>query len=180
MGGRQINPQDLSTSIIEEWLSSCSQLHGVDCRPEWTEDLREIRLVDVSTRKVVKYPDYCCKYVALSYVWGDVAQQSYQLGSLLGNLPQTIEDAISFVQKLGRQYLWVDWLCIGQKDDADKHHQIERMWGIYRGAYVTVMALSGESADAGLPHLGPNKRIYPQVNCCINGRRLVGLIPYRD
>lgn len=48
---------------------------------------------------------------------------------------------------------------------------------IYRGAYATIIALSGESADAGLPRLGPNVRICPQLTCCIDGKRLVGLMP---
>jgi hypothetical protein len=48
---------------------------------------------------------------------------------------------------------------------------------IYRGAYATIIALSGESADAGLPRLGPNVRICPQLTCSIDGKRLVGLMP---
>lgn len=48
---------------------------------------------------------------------------------------------------------------------------------IYRGAYATIVALSGTSANAGLPRLTPNSRVYSQLSCCIDGKRLVGLMP---
>jgi hypothetical protein len=98
--------------IIEDWLSSCSKLHSAKCRPLWTQKLPDIKLVDVSTREIVQPPEGPFDYLALSYVWGRVHQQSYQLGSKLAKLPQTVEDAIDFVQKLGKQYLWVDSLYI--------------------------------------------------------------------
>jgi hypothetical protein len=73
LGGRQVDSHHVSTNIIKEWIPTCSQLHGVDCSPMKTQDLREVRLVDVFTRQVVKYPANPCDYQALSYVWGGVA-----------------------------------------------------------------------------------------------------------
>jgi hypothetical protein len=112
LGGRQVNSQSLNFAIIQEWLSTCSHLHGADCSPVYTEELQDIRLVDVLHREIVKFPENGCEYIALSYVWGGVAQQSFQLGSALGKLPQTIEDAITCVLMLGKRYLWVDSVCI--------------------------------------------------------------------
>jgi hypothetical protein len=143
----------------------------------WTQELPDIKLVDVSTRKIIQPPEGPFDYLALSYVWGGVHQQSYQLGSKLAKLPQTIEDAIDFVQKLGKQYLWVDSLCIDQSDDKDKERQIKKMQNIYCGAYVTIIALSGRSANDGLPRLKQNKDLFSQLTCRINGKRLVGLMP---
>jgi hypothetical protein len=177
LGGRLITSDHLSIKIIEDWLSSCSKLHSAKCRPTWTQELPDIKLVDVSTREIVQPPEGPFDYLALSYVWGEVNQQSYQLGSKLATVPQTIEDAIYLVQKLGKRYLWVDSLCIDQADDKDKERQIMKMQNIYCGAYVTIIALSGKSANAGLPRLNHNKDVYPQLTCRIDKKRLVGLMP---
>jgi hypothetical protein len=45
----------------------------------WTQDLLDIRLVDVSTQEIAKYPKERCDYLALSYVWGGVPQQCFRL-----------------------------------------------------------------------------------------------------
>jgi hypothetical protein len=177
LAGRLIAPDHLSIKIIEDWLSSCSGLHGAKCRPAWTQELPDIKLVDVSTREIVQPPKGSFDYLALSYVWGGVNQESYQLGSKLVKLPQTIEDAIDLVQKLGKRYLWVDSLCIDQSDKKDIERQIKKMQDIYCGAYVTVIALSGRSANAGLPRLKQNKEVFPQLTFRIGGKRLVGLMP---
>jgi hypothetical protein len=87
LGGRSIDPNHLSINIIEEWLSSCDRLHRLNCSRVWTQDLLDIRLVDVSTWEIVKYPEERCDYLALSYVWGGVPQQCFRLGSILGKLP---------------------------------------------------------------------------------------------
>jgi hypothetical protein len=156
MGGREIVPNSLNTELIAKWLEKCSQLHATDCKPQYTDQLREIRLIDVIERTVVKHPDQSCDYLALSYVCGGVEQQSFKVGPDLRTLrlPQTIEDAISCTLLLKRRYLWVDSVCIDQFDDEDKKTQIGLMWSIYRGAWLTIIALSGESADSGLVRLG--------------------------
>lgn len=177
LAGRVITPSELSIKIIEDWLSSCSELHSAKCCPAWTEELPHLKLIDVSARQIVRPPEGSFDYLALSYVWGPVNQQSYQLGSKVANLPQTIEDAIDLVRKLGKRYLWVDSLCIDQSDDEDRERQIRKMHNIYSGAYVTIIALSGKSANAGLPRLNRNTDIYPQLSCHIDGKRLVGLMP---
>ena len=113
LGGRLVDSRSLNTGVIEEWLSTCLRLHGPHCSPVYTEDLQGIRLIDVlEPRKIINYPERGCEYVALSYVWGGVAQKSFSLGSILGRLPQTIEDAIACVRILGKRYLWVDSVCI--------------------------------------------------------------------
>jgi hypothetical protein len=178
LGGRIISPDRIPTDIIKTWLTSCDKLHTVKCRPMWTQELPNLKLVEVSTRKIVQLPKRPFDYIALSYVWGGVTQPSFQLGSeLKEKLPQTIEDTIDLVRELGKQFLWVDSLCIDQKDDKDKEKQIMAMKDIYSGAYVTIIALSGKSADAGLPRLKESKNMFPQLSCRVKGKRLVGLMP---
>jgi hypothetical protein len=84
---------------------------------------------------------------------------------------------MAIVKKLGKQYLWVDSLCINQQDTADKLQQISKMGDVYRGAYATIIALSGDSANSGLTRVGPNRELYPQLDCYVDGKRFVGLMP---
>ena len=178
LGVRLIESCSLNTGVIEEWLSTCLRLHGPHCSPVYTEDLQGIRLIDVlGSRKIINYPGRGCEYIALSYVWGGVAQESFRLGSTLGRLPQTIEDAIACVRILGKRYLWVDSVCIDQLDKKDNRDQIGRMRSVYGGAYITLIALSCKSADTGLPRFGPNRPCCSQLSCRIGGKRLVGLMP---
>ena len=173
-GGRRIDPDHIDFDMIQSWLSNCSKLHPFTCAPERSPLLERISLIDVDSREVVPYPGLPCDYLALSYVWGDCKQEGVSQGCKLTELPQTIEDAITMVKKLGKRYLWVDSLCINQDDEKAKAGQIEIMSNIYRGAWATIVALSGTSANDGLPRIGSQKEMCPQMSCTINGKRLVG------
>lgn len=110
------------------------------------------------------------RYVALSYVWGQT--QTFQLvrnnvkdlrteGSLdqiRPRLPQTIRDAMTFVESLGERYLWVDTLCLVQDDENDVGLGIELMNSIFQGSYFTLVAGSGDHANSGLPGARPHSR----------------------
>ena len=177
LAGRLITSGQPRTEMIKGWLSSCDKLHSATCRPLWTQELPELKLVDVSTRIIVQPPSGSFDYLALSYVWGEVNQQNHQLGCSLGRLPETIEDAIDLCLKLDKQYLWIDSLCINQSDRRDKERQIRTMKSIYSGAYMTIIALSGKSANSGLSMLKQSKDVFPQLTCRVKGKRLVGLMP---
>jgi hypothetical protein len=176
MAGRVITQDSLNITLIKEWLDTCWQLHGQDCKPQYSANLQNVRLVDIETRKVVAHPAHPCEYVTLSYVWGNEKQKSFQLGSRLGDAPQTIENAMECTLRLGKRYLWVDAICIDQFDDNDKKTQIGMMWSIYRGAWINIIALSGDSASSGLARIG-SRPSYPQIGCKIDGKRLVSLMP---
>ncbi|KAH8676575.1 heterokaryon incompatibility protein-domain-containing protein [Tricladium varicosporioides] len=177
LGGRALDSRGYSLDIFKSWLERCERLHPATCQRLWAEGLKEISLVDVHSRKVVKYPEGECDYVALSYVWGDIQQPPVEIGSTLEELPQTIEDAISFVKELGKRYLWVDSLCINQGREDHKSRQIGLMCSIYQGAYATIVALSGRSSTTGLPRVNPQVETYDQFSCVIDGKRLVTLMP---
>ena len=176
LGGRKLARSEVNIEIVKEWINRCATLHGSCCEPVLTEKLQQIRLVDVEERKIVKFPGGPCDYVAASYVWGGVPTKSFKLGDELVTLPRTLEDAVSFTKILGKRYMWADYLCIDQSNEAEKIDQIARMWSIYRGAHVTIFAMSGTSAEAGLSGFR-RKEFYPQLTCCIKGRRLVGIMP---
>ncbi|KIW69438.1 hypothetical protein PV04_05315 [Phialophora macrospora] len=176
LGGRRI-ASTINFDLIHQWLAGCSRLHPITCMPMWNEGLRMIRLVDVDARAVVHHPGTPCDYIALSYVLGGVDQIVCKPGPLPERLPPTIEDSINLVRRLGKRYLWVDTLCIDQSESKEKYGQINKMDIIYRGAYATVVSLSGTSADSGLPRLSRHARCTPQLSCRIGGKTLVTLMP---
>ena len=176
LGGRQLDSDEMNVNMVLDWVQACMDRHDESCTPVPTEDLEQVRFVDVEARQVVRYPGPDCEYIALSYVWGEISQDHYRLGETLNALPRTLEDALLFTRKLGKKYIWVDSLCIDQSNERDKSNQINRMWAIYRGAWITVVALSGTSAKAGLSRLS-RPQVYAQLECYINGKSLVSLMP---
>lgn len=166
----------VSIERIKSWMRICEKEHGPTCASVWrnrnvTDELPAgARMIDVVKMAIVKVPRGC-RYVALSYVWGDninseayktvsmnVAQRS-QRGSLEGvELPRTICDAIKLVRKLGERYLWVDAMCIIQDDADDKATQIAGMHLIYGLAVLTILNAGSSSVITPLPGLEPGSR----------------------
>lgn len=132
------------------------------------------RLIDVKRKAIKSFKDAdiaSIKYVALSYMWGRkqritlISNNERSLAednALDGNVSRTIADAIDLVRSFDLDYLWVDALCILQDSDSDKKEQISNMDMIYKGARLTVIAASGDNADAGLPGLTPGSRTVRQ------------------
>lgn len=110
-----------------------------------------------------------CEYVALSYVWGPhdplgLRTTKRNLTRLKGpgalapgtntidrRIPCTIRDAMKLCTVIGYRYLWIDCLCIVQDDKVEKERLIHGMNNVYENASLTVIAASGQDADAGLP-----------------------------
>lgn len=92
---------------LSAWLADCTahevfrlSLDGVP------SNLKVIRCK--GTPDVICAPEQC-RYVALSYVWGDLQESSYGVGDEIGNdAPQTIKDSIEVTLRLGFEYLWID------------------------------------------------------------------------
>ncbi|KAF2730196.1 hypothetical protein EJ04DRAFT_445572, partial [Polyplosphaeria fusca] len=84
-------------------------------------------------------------YHALSYVWGDPAAEHEILVNetaikIAGNLYHALHDISS-----GQRYLWVDALCINQRDIPEKNTQIPLMADIYRDAALVLSWLGPRS-----------------------------------
>ena len=159
--------------LVLSWLRKCESGHSSCCpdKPTSETSATAIFLIDVHNREIVR-GDTNTRYVALSYVWGmgpfdsttylsssKPAATSTSSGSakqkphpdIPNNIPQTIEDALTFVERIGEQFLWVDLFCIDQTNDDERHAQINAMDRIYSSAFLTLIALDGETADWGLP-----------------------------
>jgi hypothetical protein len=89
---QQIFPTDANLSIIRDWLQDCGADHE-DCSLHRRIQLRNFQVIDCEQMKVVEAPPEC-RFVALSYVWGDPT------ASVAGNLediqtlPTTIQQCI--------------------------------------------------------------------------------------
>jgi hypothetical protein len=98
-------------------------------------------------------------YVALSYAWGDPTL----LKTVLVN-DQTLEitvnlhEALRQLQTAQPVRLWVDAICINQKDDSEKSDQVKQMKGIYKDA-TAVFAWLGPAADDSDVAMGAIERI---------------------
>jgi hypothetical protein len=75
--------------------------------------------------------------------------------------------------QLGECYLWVDSLCIEQDNLVDCKRQIGLMDQIYSNAVITIVAASGNDAEAGLAGLCTAPRKMVQIKEEINGRTLL-------
>lgn len=171
-----IEGSQLSTGLVRKWLWKCTNTDGERCNSRLIDDRYnepiDLILIDVIQGRLVQSQSQK-RYLTLSYSWGNVQglqttrsnfrvlQQPGAISSNRVDLPLTVQDAIKFTLSLDIRYLWIDRLCIVQ-DDADyKHRQIERMDIVYSHAYMTIVAASGASANAGLPGVRPGSRGIP-------------------
>jgi Heterokaryon incompatibility protein (HET) len=161
----------IDLEIIKDWLRICDAKHGSSCKIVFSgsEKPNKLRLIDVSTRKIIDSDCETPRYVALSYVWGTSSKTSH--GRLPSNaatstlsglaeasifrvipqkLPATFEDAITVCQRLAEHYLWIDLFCIDQSKHGEIQDQINQMNKIYQAATLTIVARDSTSAYDGL------------------------------
>ncbi|KAF2236465.1 HET-domain-containing protein [Viridothelium virens] len=182
LGSRNIDTGNLDFNMIRTWLSRCDSNHKLPCARITSDELKAICLIDVHQRKIVGYSNKSKEYLALSYVWGNVEQYVPGAGkadsdTILGNLPQIVEDALLVTNQLGKKYLWVDSICIDQTDKVQKAHQIAIMSQIYQGAYATIIAFSTTSANDRLPRVSSANTSWRQMSCTIDGIKILGFGP---
>ena len=164
----KIDPQWIDINCLRGWIQTCDNVHGAQCNSlpgnlSASLTTRPLWLIDVC-RGCVVLAGSSDRYIALSYVWGNVESikltksnlnNLQQDGALLETrtslaIPRTIRDVMKLVRLLGENLLWVDCLCIVQDDDDTKRDQINGMASIYLNAYVTIIAANGWDANHGL------------------------------
>lgn len=187
-GGRK-RPLTINCDWLRSWMRICAEQHGDTCRHSLRSGQRDtsqgdpmdsrttlIRFIDTKKRTIITLKDIVIEsleYAALSYVWGKKIQKFILTANTATELEEaegvvedkaskTIVDAIELCRRLGVRYLWVDALCILQDDPGDKAIQLKAMSHIYRCASFTIVAASGDNADAGLPGLRPGTRSFEQ------------------
>lgn len=123
---RQIDPSQIDYDMIRKWIAHCRGTHGKPCQMLTAKPLRiaKFRLLDCKTETVVDCTELS-QYVALSYVLGPSPNVNDKHQDLLSNA--VIKDAMRVKFQLGLQYIWVDQLCIDQRDAEDMSCQLSQM-----------------------------------------------------
>lgn len=86
-------------------------------------------------------------YTAISYTWGDtkpVRQIPCSEGQFL-SLSKTLSDLFDVLLRRGRSFtVWIDALCINQKEPTEKAHQVKLMGNVYSNAHMVLVWLGEE------------------------------------
>ncbi|KAI1168896.1 hypothetical protein F5B18DRAFT_645761 [Nemania serpens] len=160
MNGRAEEP--VSRTIFNQLLSQIK--HTIDIHPQATP--RHLRFIDCESflnDSVLRIHEYLKppteRYSAISYVWkglqtleGSNAKHFNVAGAedadpiSIDVLRTACLASIAFQSRL----LWLDRLCIFQKDKADKSWQIQNMFDIYKNAYPCLILPGGLTRLASL------------------------------
>jgi len=92
---------------IKRWIRKCDDEHGEACKLSSTASVKQLRVIDCVERVIVPAP-VDCKFVALSYVWGQNKASREDDAETPKVLPKTIVDAQDVTKRLGYRYLWID------------------------------------------------------------------------
>jgi Heterokaryon incompatibility protein (HET) len=100
--------------------------------------------------KMEHFPfDQCPRYQALSYTWNSSStSDDHTYPILVNGYAFPVSENLFFALRQLRQrklkdWLWIDAICIDQKNDAEKSTQVQRMRSIYSAAF-RVLAWLGE------------------------------------
>jgi len=162
---------DLHLQLIQGWLDDCDTMHVKPvCKPPKDTKLTENASISLPTRliyvgtdedRVVKLQEMhggdTGDWIALSYRWGDSPPFSttrqnltrHIEGMALTTLPRTFQDAIKVTRALGKEYLWIDSICIIQGGDGDFSSESKRMEDVYSGAYCVLAASCATDQRSG-------------------------------
>ena len=124
------------------------------------DSLQEIRLLSIRTEIESTDVEYRLEptslvdgstYEALSYTWGDISDSSLIiLNDQPFSITQNLAKALQHLRKETEDVkLWVDAICINQKDIEERNKQLSRMKDIYENAKRVIVWLGEESDDSG-------------------------------
>ena len=189
VSGRPVSGQ-INHALLQIWIQDCTLNHGEKCHPPsaYVDEKLYLLLVDVQKMCLVRR-DWGSRYLALSYVWGksnafitvkenfEELQRDGAILQHLDNITQVIKDAMEFVRDIGEKYLWADQLCIIQDDPGFMAEYLPRMDKIFGHALITVVAISGQNANAFLPGIRPGSRAETQTKVKLGDLTLVAKLP---
>ena len=182
--GRVLDPGQIDLSVGRMWLDHCEQYHGCSCSKQvWPFRLGKpdfFRLLDVEDLSIIEVTDaqaWSYRYLTLSYVRGDIEtfkllqnnrhklmRPHGLLKHFRNDLPKTLRDAINVTRGFEERYLWVDSLCIEQDNDLDRRKQLGLMDRIFGNALLTIIAVDGQDANAGLSGVERGSRHIRQIS----------------
>ncbi|CZR69503.1 uncharacterized protein PAC_19403 [Phialocephala subalpina] len=155
---------DSVTELAKKWLQNCTESHK-DCPNRVIPANYPSRLLDVSG-EMIRLID-CDKerptspYATMSYCWGRKPftvlnaenQAIFRAGLLVTELPQSFQDIILTVRRLGLQYIWIDCFCILQGESpeakADWQREAVKMKLVYTNSYINIGATHARNPTEG-------------------------------
>ncbi|EEU41513.1 uncharacterized protein NECHADRAFT_87671 [Fusarium vanettenii 77-13-4] len=168
--------------VLRAWLLKCDDYHD-ECwlrqsgRRFWPT--RAIYVGDYPNLRLVEEPNEDRDYIVLSHRWGKPTVEEWNRfcttpqnchprldGFLFDDLPKTFQDAIVVTRELGKQYLWIDALCIIQGPEGDWESEAGRMEHVFANAYCTIAANSAGGWKDGFLQSGLWDQIDPESMDC--------------
>lgn len=170
----RLSLDSIDVSLMKDWIKECYHNHR-ECSgdPQHLPNRSDLsRPLPKRVLQITGDPaDPCIRlyetegdlgeYVALSYCWGTSTSLDFLTTTetidarkkriRIRDLPQTYVDAIRITQKLDKQYLWIDALCIIQHS-SDWDAEASKMGQYYGNAVVTLSANSCSSTSMGFLH----------------------------
>lgn len=170
-----MNCQNHTTSYIssdanrlaQEWVQVCKTKHKACAKsitisdfilPRRLLDIGNPNSKDISLVETTDIQDKGCRYATLSHRWGEPEQllqttisnihEHYKLIAW-DALPKTFQDAVTVTRCLGLRYLWIDSLCIIQKNRTDFETECSSMHLIYLNCYCMIAASDSANASEG-------------------------------
>jgi Heterokaryon incompatibility protein (HET) len=151
---------DLYFQLLREWLQNCNQSHN--CNRQIESQNWPTRLIFVGgpdPNKLILQEQVSGKdYLVLSHCWGRPTDEEKKRfcttpenyrdrkeGFSYNDLPKTFQDAVRVTRELGKDYLWIDSLCIIQEDKEDWKREAKRMEHVFASAYCTIAASSASN-----------------------------------
>ncbi|KAE8442731.1 hypothetical protein EG329_002922 [Mollisiaceae sp. DMI_Dod_QoI] len=148
--------------LAKQWRERCFSKHVDSCPPPREVPL-PTRVIDVGPSDGSQEPylketnGEIGTYVALSHCWGKVSNFVTERQNLeerkreirIQELPRTFGDAVEVVRRLGYRYLWIDSLCIIQRDYEDWIKESVCMREYYKNSEITISADSASGDHEG-------------------------------
>ena len=124
------------------------------------EDSDEIRLLSLQPRSsgatircTINHVKLSSKprYEALSYMWGPKVRKPIEIDGRICNVRENLWSALSHLRfQDKRRTLWIDAICINQKDVGERNHQVTQMGLIYTKAERVIVWLGPSNPEASL------------------------------
>ncbi|KAK2603983.1 hypothetical protein QQS21_003819 [Conoideocrella luteorostrata] len=182
-------PRDhAAMSNIKEWIHACDRRH-VSCATLSVDQTLPKRILNIENKPIVWETEGAeGRYAALSYCWGTSGKNVLLMkdgatggqrptfedfttvGIEMDQLPKTVQDAILVCRALGLKYLWVDALCIVQREPNKDDFILEspKMSEYYSNAYVNIIAGSAKDCADGFLNGRPEPKVSP---CTVSYRK---------
>ena len=179
----QDTDSDETWRLVKSWLHTCLNTHGECATKLISSGGLPTRLVDVGlddTAVRLCQGDSLprdTRYLTLSHCWGSVAFTTLTRSNLhkfkrripTQKLTKTFQDAIVTTRRLGFRYLWIDSLCIIQRNVVDWQRELTKMESVYTNSTLNICASDSADGEAGCFFQRDATRLYGcRVQACFD------------